>query len=225
MVLFFVLSILKADAHFFHLEQISSSLKWWHIFLFLTSSIALITTPIYINTRERSRNARGTGGIGDAFAYLLVVVFCILVFPFLLLLPLKLDGILHLHFWVFLISFDCMAVLFVVCVAFSGCFLSRRNAEDFLRSVKWELSKNEFAFCVERFLWLRKQFGLPDHPRNEKLHGFAEKDERRNEGTSVIVSKLNLNVSIEWICTRSIESTMELRKGFYALPEGNDLKV
>ncbi|KAH7817548.1 putative solute carrier family 45, member 1/2/4 [Monocercomonoides exilis] len=142
-----------------------------------------------------------------------MVCACVVLLPFLILVPLKLDGSIKLHFGF------CIASVIAPLIIADFLWVPQLSVSDSLkleRGWEWEERRSGYSFAIQKFEWLRMKLGLTKFAENETVVGFAEftETDEREPGRGIWPTGRPKKSS--WKDYDAIEKALKMRKDFYA---------
>ncbi|KAH7822003.1 uncharacterized protein MONOS_6553 [Monocercomonoides exilis] len=177
LLFFFVIASLKADAHIYRVLVSLTTFKWRTIFSLSIWSILIIFDRSFIAIYSDKMFGKKMDNFDASLIVISMTLVAVVVLPFLILAPLKLDGSIKLHFGFFIASLIVPFVIFeLLCIPDE----SKGMCEEL--EVKWwnEEIESGCYFAIQKFEWLRMRFGLSKLLKDEAIVGFDEHNEKNS---------------------------------------------
>ncbi|KAH7818736.1 uncharacterized protein MONOS_13192 [Monocercomonoides exilis] len=219
MLLFLVIASLKADAHIYRVLVSLTSLKWRTIFsLTIWSALILFARFFAMGCTGRRFNEK-LNSFDEELILLGVAVFSVVVLPFLILVPLKLDGSIKLHFGF------CIASLIVPFVIFELLCIpdDSKGMREELEVELWnEEIDSRYYFAIQKFEWLRMKLGLRKLLKGEAIVGFEE--QYKKNAWKLVGKAVNMRKTVSqfWVDRLETEKALKIRRDYYARLKGSD---
>ncbi|KAH7831226.1 uncharacterized protein MONOS_16948 [Monocercomonoides exilis] len=219
-LLFLALVSLKADAHVYNIPSALMTLKWKNVFFLPVLSNLFLLTRLAATMFVRNRLGYYMELRDKMIIVRLIIGASVIVFPPLILVPLKLDVTINIHFGLCQISVGAPAFI-LACASFHDHHKCALDAER----IDWKCEKRavNLFFAIKKFEWLRKQLGLTMHCENDRVKGFAEPEEERCRKTKEGIESISIQVSNLWRDIK-FEEKLQLRKNYYTSTKSSKSK-
>ncbi|KAH7816528.1 uncharacterized protein MONOS_14389 [Monocercomonoides exilis] len=217
MLMFFVIASLKADAHIYQVLVSLTSHEWNDIFMLPILSVSIICARFFIAIYSDCVLGKKMDNFDPSLIVISMALGAVTVLPFLILVPLKLDGSIKLHFGF------CIASL-IVPFAVLEYFTIQNVCQDLRHGLdcEWEKEEIESGYCfgIKKFKWLRMKLGLCKLSKGEAVVGFKEPSKTENWMQIGNAGYANRERSEFRLTDFETKKAMRIRRYYYAKLEG-----
>ncbi|KAH7816473.1 uncharacterized protein MONOS_18221 [Monocercomonoides exilis] len=221
MLMFFVIASLKADAHIYRVLVSLTSHKWHDIFMLPILSVSIICARFFVMFCCDRKFGEALTHTDKALILVGLAGASVIVLPFLILVPLKLDGSIKLHFGFCIASLIVPFAAVEICLTFYG---NKRGHLELRYAWMHEEGVSKHCFAVQKFEWLRMKLGLSELSKGEAVVGFGEFHKRLDWIPEEDIGSAKRDTSRFRLSKSDTEEALKMRRDYYARFEGSDCK-